>query len=64
MSMAHSGNTVSSTIPMALKPAAAEKQLRQRSLVMLMDFGVCYPWGAVLLRWAGLHSAAVPTSSR
>lgn len=45
------GNTVSSTIPIALQRAAGEGRLPQGSLVMLVGFGVGYSWGATLLRW-------------
>jgi 3-oxoacyl-[acyl-carrier-protein] synthase-3 len=45
------GNTVSSTIPIALKCAAATGALRAGSLVMLVGFGVGYSWGATLVRW-------------
>ena len=45
------GNTVSSTIPIALKNAADEGVLRPGNLVMLVGFGVGYSWGATLVRW-------------
>ena len=45
------GNTVSSTIPIALKHAVDDGKLRPGSLVMLVGFGVGYSWGATLLRW-------------
>jgi 3-oxoacyl-[acyl-carrier-protein] synthase-3 len=51
VSMAHCGNTVSSTIPIALKDALAEGRLKEGSVVMLVGFGVGYSWGATLLRW-------------
>lgn len=51
ISMAHCGNTVSSTIPIAIKDALAENRLKEGSLVMLVGFGVGYSWGATLLRW-------------
>jgi 3-oxoacyl-[acyl-carrier-protein] synthase-3 len=43
------GNTVSSTIPIALHEAARGFCPGQR--VMLVGFGVGYSWGAVLLDW-------------
>jgi 3-oxoacyl-[acyl-carrier-protein] synthase-3 len=52
IAMAHCGNTVSSTIPIALKDAAEQGRLKPGSLVMLVGFGVGYSWGATLLRWA------------
>lgn len=51
VTMAHCGNTVSSTLPIALKHAEAEGRLREGSVVMLVGFGVGYSWGATLLRW-------------
>ena len=45
------GNTVSSTIPIALKQAACEGKLKPGQTVMLVGFGVGYSWGAVLLEW-------------
>ncbi len=50
MAMQDCGNTVSSTIPIALKYAAAQGQLRPASVVMLVGFGVGYSWGATLWR--------------
>lgn len=46
--MEHVGNTVSSTIPIALCAAREEGKLRGN--VMLAGFGVGLSWGAVLLR--------------
>ena len=48
--MAHCGNTVSSTIPIALKEAQREGRLKEGATVMLVGFGVGYSWGATLLR--------------
>jgi 3-oxoacyl-[acyl-carrier-protein] synthase-3 len=53
VAMSHCGNTVSSTIPIALKHAACEGRLTNQSTVMLVGFGVGYSWGATLLRWPG-----------
>jgi 3-oxoacyl-[acyl-carrier-protein] synthase-3 len=47
----HCGNTVSSTIPIALRHAVASGKLQDGQLVMLVGFGVGYSWGATLLRW-------------
>lgn len=49
----HFGNTVSSTIPIALKNAAASGVLTSGARIMLVGFGVGYSWGAALLRWEG-----------
>lgn len=48
--MRHCGNTVSCTIPIALKQAAAEGRMGPGHLVMLVGFGVGYSWGATLVR--------------
>jgi 3-oxoacyl-[acyl-carrier-protein] synthase-3 len=45
------GNTVSSTIPIALKRAVSAGKIRAGHRVMLVGFGVGYSWGALLLRW-------------
>lgn len=45
------GNTVSSTIPIALKELMKSKCLKQNDLIMLVGFGVGYSWGATFVRW-------------
>jgi 3-oxoacyl-[acyl-carrier-protein] synthase-3 len=45
------GNTVSATIPIALKQAASGGRLKRGDLVLLAGFGVGLSWGATLLRW-------------
>jgi 3-oxoacyl-[acyl-carrier-protein] synthase-3 len=52
VAMGHCGNTVSSTIPIALQHAQADGRLRTGDRVLLVGFGVGYSWGATLLRWA------------
>jgi len=51
VAMGHCGNTVSSTIPIALKEALREGRLRPGQLIMLVGFGVGYSWSAALVRW-------------
>jgi 3-oxoacyl-[acyl-carrier-protein] synthase-3 len=51
LALEHCGNTVSSTIPIALKHALVEGVLKAGMRVMLVGFGVGYSWGAVTLRW-------------
>jgi 3-oxoacyl-[acyl-carrier-protein] synthase-3 len=51
IAMAHCGNTVSSTIPIALKHAVSEGKLKSGDLAMLVGFGVGYSWAATLVRW-------------
>ena len=48
--MTHCGNTVSSTIPIALKDAQVEGKLKPGALILLSGFGVGYSWAATLLR--------------
>lgn len=45
------GNTVSSTIPIALHRAAAKGVLKSGMRVMIMGFGVGLSWGATILTW-------------
>ncbi|MDA8139138.1 MAG: ketoacyl-ACP synthase III [Desulfobacteraceae bacterium] len=45
-------NTVSATIPIALKRAQVDGRLRPGMRVMVVGFGVGYSWAAALLRWA------------
>ena len=47
------GNTVSATIPIALKNAARQGVLQPHARVLLAGFGVGYSWGAALVRWPG-----------
>jgi 3-oxoacyl-[acyl-carrier-protein] synthase-3 len=49
--MKHCGNTVSSTIPIALKQAACEGRLSPGDRALLVGFGVGYSWGATVIRW-------------
>lgn len=49
--MAHCGNTVSSTIPIALVEAMRMGTLKAGMRVMLVGFGVGYSWGATLVQW-------------
>ena len=52
ISMEEVGNTVSSTIPIALKDAQTAGRLAAGDRVMLVGFGVGYSWGAALVKWA------------
>jgi 3-oxoacyl-[acyl-carrier-protein] synthase III len=49
--LSDAGNTVSSTIPIALARAARQGRLAPGNRVMLVGFGVGYSWGATLLTW-------------
>ncbi len=46
-----SGNTVSATIPIAIKIAEGKGQLRTGQKVMLVGFGVGYSWSAGIVEW-------------
>ena len=51
VAMHHCGNTVSSTVPIALKHALQEGKIKAGDKIMLVGFGVGYSWGATLIRW-------------
>ncbi|MGD0479266.1 MAG: 3-oxoacyl-[acyl-carrier-protein] synthase III C-terminal domain-containing protein [Terracidiphilus sp.] len=51
LALGHCGNTVSSSIPIALKTAQQDGRLKSGNVVMLVGFGVGYSWAASLLRW-------------
>jgi 3-oxoacyl-[acyl-carrier-protein] synthase-3 len=50
VNLAETGNTVSSTIPLALAQCLAEQRLVPGMTAMLAGFGVGYSWGATLVR--------------
>jgi len=43
------GNTVSATVPIALKDALDKKLIKKGDKVLLAGFGVGYSWGAVVI---------------
>jgi len=45
------GNTVSSTIPIALKEAMAENKINKSQKVLIAGFGVGYSWGGTILQF-------------
>ena len=49
--MSDCGNTVSSTIPIALKHAVDDGRLQRGQTAMLVGFGVGYSWASTLIRW-------------
>jgi len=51
VSMAHAGNTVSATIPIALADAMAAGRLRAGHVAMLVGFGVGYSWAGCIARF-------------
>ncbi|HMC60662.1 MAG TPA: ketoacyl-ACP synthase III [Candidatus Solibacter sp.] len=51
LALADCGNTVSSTIPIALKRARMEGALVPGQLALLAGFGVGYSWAGTVVRW-------------
>jgi 3-oxoacyl-[acyl-carrier-protein] synthase-3 len=51
VSMQKCGNTVSSTIPIALRMAQDAGQLQDGMKIMLLGFGVGYSWGGTVMTW-------------
>jgi 3-oxoacyl-[acyl-carrier-protein] synthase-3 len=51
ISLKDCGNTVSSTIPIALKNKIDDGTINKGSIIMLVGFGVGYSWGATVLKW-------------
>ncbi|WP_053354038.1 3-oxoacyl-ACP synthase III family protein [Leucobacter musarum] len=51
VSLAETGNTVSSSIPIALTDAVSAGTLRPGMRVMLLGFGVGLSWGGLVLTW-------------
>lgn len=49
------GNTVSATIPIALKDALQDGSVKNGDLIFLAGFGVGYSWGATIIRWSGKY---------
>jgi len=45
------GNTVSSTIPIALYEAIKENKIKEGSTILLAGFGVGYSWGGTILKY-------------
>lgn len=45
----HTGNTVSSTIPIAVKDCLTNKRVKSGDKVLLCGFGVGYSWGATII---------------
>lgn len=48
----HCGNTVSSTIPIALSEAIKDRKAKKGDKVMLVGFGVGYSWGGTIIKIA------------
>jgi 3-oxoacyl-[acyl-carrier-protein] synthase III len=52
LALEHVGNTVSSTIPIALKEALSSQKLNPGQRIMLVGFGVGYSWASNLVHWS------------
>jgi 3-oxoacyl-[acyl-carrier-protein] synthase-3 len=52
IALSQCANTISSSIPIALKVAQGEGRIWNGALVMLVGFGVGYSWGATIVRWS------------
>jgi len=57
--MADIGNTVSSTIPIALRQALDAGALKPGMKVMLSGFGVGYSWGSMAIEWSPLFDQPI-----
>lgn len=51
ISMSYCGNTVSSSIPIALKTAESEGRIKPGMRVLIAGFGVGYSWGATIIEY-------------
>lgn len=51
VNMEDKGNTVSATIPIAMKDALEEGRIRRGDKLMLVGFGVGYSWAGCIVEW-------------
>ncbi len=49
LNLLHTGNTVSATIPIAIKDALDNKLIKKGDKVLLVGFGVGYSWGGIIV---------------
>jgi 3-oxoacyl-[acyl-carrier-protein] synthase-3 len=49
LNLLHTGNTVSATIPIAMRDALEHKTIKKGDKVLLVGFGVGYSWGGVIV---------------
>ena len=49
LNLLHTGNTVSATIPIAIKDALDNKLIKKDDKVLLVGFGVGYSWGGTII---------------
>lgn len=50
INLEYTGNTVSSSIPIALKSALAEGKIKDGGSIMVVGFGVGYSWGGTVIK--------------
>ena len=50
--LANIGNTVSSSLPIALKDALDQKRIKAGDKIVLCGFGVGFSWGSAILEWS------------
>jgi 3-oxoacyl-[acyl-carrier-protein] synthase-3 len=62
VSLETAGNTVSSTIPIALHAAVDEGRIRDGDRLMLVGFGAGYSWAGTMLTWHGSHAPGSTTA--
>ena len=46
------GNTVSSSLPIAIKDALDQKRIKPGDKIVLCGFGVGFSWGSAIIQWA------------
>ena len=51
INMENTGNTVSATIPIALKNCLEEGKIQKGHKVLIAGFGVGYSWGATIIEF-------------
>ena len=49
LNLLHTGNTVSATIPIAIKEALDNKLIKKGDKILLIGFGVGYSWGSTMI---------------
>jgi 3-oxoacyl-[acyl-carrier-protein] synthase-3 len=50
LELLHTGNTVSVTIPIALKNSLDRQAIKKGDNVLLLGFGVGYSWGGTIIK--------------
>ena len=48
------GNTISASIPIALKDASNKNKLNNNNLIIIAGYGVGLSWGSALIKWSKL----------